>query len=84
MNDTQEKSQHYYSISQISQWKLDDIAPKIIELWKNGQNATPDNVESKEWMSEERRAILDSLVMLERRQGGEIMIGIPDRGEDWI
>jgi len=26
----------FYSLSQISQWKLEEIAPNIIDCWKNG------------------------------------------------
>ena len=66
----------FYSLSQISQWKLEEIAPNIIDCWKNGLSLDGlSGFTHPNWDSPDRHKILKLLVKI--NEGDEIWIGIP-------
>jgi transposase InsO family protein len=67
----------YYNITQISSWRLEDIAPMILELWKNSETPTPETIDKPEWQNKERRIVLENLFPMENSEDGSIWIGVP-------
>jgi len=65
----------FWAISQISQWKLEDIADQIIGCW---ESSTPvDSITHPQWNSEKKLEILHNLSRLRERNTDSVWIGVP-------
>ena len=62
----------FWNVSQISQWKLEDIASQVIQSWKDGSSISDPN-----WTTDKKKEILRNLVQLRENTSGDTWIGVP-------